>query len=111
MSPDSPEARIGRLEQLTARHAQRLDDLAHDVHELTPLVVSTTRMEGTIATLAKELGALTERVDKIAEALDTRDRAVTAERAATRRALLALTGVILAAVISGLATIVAVVVA
>jgi hypothetical protein len=39
MSPDSPEGRLGRLEQGVARLEQRVDDLATDVRVMAPLIV------------------------------------------------------------------------
>lgn len=71
MSPDSPEARLGRLETAVARLEQRTDDLATDVRTLAPLVVAvaevklaTSHIESEARTTKQSIDALHTRFDK-----------------------------------------------
>lgn len=61
MSPDSPDARIGRLEQQVARLEQRVEDLSSDVRALMPLVIAHAEMRVVMDHMKTELGqAVTE---------------------------------------------------
>lgn len=94
------EARVERL-------GQHVEDLDEDVRGLAPLGVLTARIEERMAALegdVRELGVL---VAGLRQALEDRDRSATQERRAVRVALIGLTGVILAALISGIAAVLA----
>jgi hypothetical protein len=83
--PDSVEGRLLQVEEKTARLGQRVEDIAQSVGQVVPLI--------------RELGEVA--------VLEDRDQQATDERRAVRIALIALTGVIFAALIAAVATIVA----
>ena len=93
------EARMRQVESDLAVMRQRVDDVARDVSELQPMVVELTKIDARLAGVEVNVG-------KIAMALEDRDTRATEERKAMRTALLTLTGVIAAAMISGIASVV-----
>jgi chromosome segregation ATPase len=114
MSPDSMETRVGRLEQQEARHSQRLQDLVAEVHNIgaeVRLIASTNvavaRLESSVASLHADNANLKRDMDELARALDDRDQRASDERRAVRVAMISLTAVIAAALIAGIATIIA----
>jgi outer membrane murein-binding lipoprotein Lpp len=108
MSPDSPESRIGRLEQHVARLEQRVDDLSTDVRTLAPLVIAHAEMRVVLdnmqvqltaavveaQTARKELGQLRTHLEERAEVQRKERRA---DRWALVMALIASGGLIVAA--------------
>jgi outer membrane murein-binding lipoprotein Lpp len=70
MSPDSPEARLGRLETAVARLEQRTDDLSTDVRTLTPLIVQVAEIKITMAQVQAEAHSTNEAVGRIVARMD-----------------------------------------
>lgn len=108
------EPRVGLLEQDAARHAQRLQDLVAEVHTIgaeVRLIASTNiavaRLEASVANLHADNASLRRDMDDISTALDDRDKRASEERRAVRIAMISLTGVITAALIAGIAAIIA----
>jgi regulator of replication initiation timing len=54
--PDSPETRIGRLEQLVARLEQRVEDQARAIEALKPLAAGQAAMQVDLARMQSHLG-------------------------------------------------------
>jgi hypothetical protein len=121
VSPDSPEARLGRLETAVARLEQRTDDLATDVRTLAPLVVAVAEVKLTISQVQREQTDVHRAVEAISQRLDqeARDRAAerekrtqgdkerrTEERRDSRNFRRTLIGIGIAAVLSPVATLV-----
>lgn len=107
MSPNSPETRIGTLEQNHARLEQRVTDLAEDMRALAPVRESMARSGAELEALARDVATVKKSVAEIDANLKNRDNAATSERQATRRALIALTAAIMAALIAGIFTVIA----
>jgi chromosome segregation ATPase len=83
MSPDSPESRIGRLEQTMAALKQQVDDIADDVRMFYPLVAGQDVIRERLDRLARDLEAVTHAVADLRHTMeaDKRDRErVRAER-------------------------------
>jgi chromosome segregation ATPase len=76
MSPDSPESRIGRLEQTRAALKQQVDDIADDVRMFYPLVAGQDVIRERLDRLARDLEAVTHAVADLRHTMeaDKRDR-------------------------------------
>lgn len=114
MSPDSPEARLGRLETAVARLEQRTDDLSTDVRTLTPLIVEVAKIQVGMAQIQVELHATAQAVAEVPRRLDREaearrkgqeERAVNEQRD-SRNFKRTMIGVGIAAVLSPLGTLV-----
>lgn len=92
--------RVAALERETYRLDVVTKELDGEVAELMPLLRGFATLQGSYDGLLRELEA-------IRGTLNDRDRVATEERRAIRLALIALTGVILAALIAAAATIIA----
>lgn len=108
MTPDAAnlEPRVRDLEQSLAVLRSQVSAVAEDVHTLTPLVIATTELRGSIHGLKNDLAATRLEVTRVKDALDERDKASTDERKAVRVALISLTGTIAAALIAGIVAVI-----
>jgi uncharacterized protein YoxC len=70
MSPDSVEARLGRMETAVARLEQRTDDLATDVRTLAPLVVAVAEVKLAITHVESESRGTRAAIDGVHRRLD-----------------------------------------
>jgi seryl-tRNA synthetase len=101
VTPDSSqESRLLRVERELAALKQEVTDLSREVLSLSPLTVAVARVEGQIGNLVRE-------VKDIQDQLDTRDQRASDERRSLKVALISLTGVIGAALIGGIAAVIA----
>lgn len=106
MVPESVEGRIGRLEQKAAALEQRVTDLGSQVTALSQLPREMERVIGQIQSVRDDVRDLGDGVRSIRASLESRDKQTTDERRSLRIALITLTGVIIAALIAAVATIV-----
>lgn len=108
MSPDSPEARLGRLETAVARLEQRTDDLATDVRTLAPLVVAVAEVKIAISHVEAESRSLRTLIEGINRKMDedTKERIErqTAANRDSRNFRNTMIGVGVAAILSPLGT-------
>lgn len=114
MSPDSPEARLGRLETAVARLEQRTDGLSTDVRTLTPLVVAVAEIKLTIVQIQGDMRSTNGAMDGIVNRMDREaearrkgqeERAMNEQRD-SRNFKRTLIGVGIAAVLSPLGTLI-----
>lgn len=101
------DGRLTAVERKAFEHGVTLDELDRDLHELLPLVRSVDRLQGSYDGLRGELAAARESIGGIRKSLDDRDQRATDERRAVKVALIALTGVILSALVAAAVTLVA----
>lgn len=85
---------------------ERVRGIAQDVEALNELRQTVARLDERMSGVETNVKATRETIGKVRDAIEERDKAATDERKATRTALLGLTGVIVAALISGVAAIV-----
>jgi uncharacterized coiled-coil protein SlyX len=118
MNPIDLDMRVGALEQSAARIEQRVDDLSTTVRTFAPTVVTIARIEEAMKSLYNDLHACSLSVDAVKTALaqDRNDRQQTeeerrksarSESRSLRLALIGLSGVILAALITAVASLIA----
>jgi uncharacterized coiled-coil protein SlyX len=100
VSPDTLESRVLRLEREAAALKQEVTDLSREVISLSPLTVAVARVEGQVTNLVND-------VHDIQGQLKDRDKRASEERRSLKVALISLTGVITAALIGGLAAVIA----
>lgn len=72
MSPDSPEARLGRLETAVARLEQRTDDLSTDVRTLAPLIVEVAKIQVAMSQIQVEARSTHQAVDDLKRSIEKR---------------------------------------
>ena len=114
MSPDSPEARLGRLETAVARLEQRTDDLSTDVRALTPLIVEVAKIQVAMGQIQMETRSTASSVVEVVHRMDReaeerrkgQEERVVNERRDSRNFKRTLIGVGVAAVLSPLGTLV-----
>lgn len=63
MNPDSPETRIGRLEQKVAKLEQRVDDHEIDVRAFAPMTASHAVLTEQMVTVQRHLQSIVSRMD------------------------------------------------
>lgn len=97
MNPDTPEARISRLERDVALISQRLEDLRGRVTDLAMTAATITRIEVTAAQLQSE-------VINIRRELADRDKEASADRRSTRAAIWGMTSAIIATIVGAVVT-------
>jgi uncharacterized protein YaaN involved in tellurite resistance len=85
MSPDSPEGRLGRLEQGVARLEQRVDDLATDVRVMAPLIVQMAEQKLAMQHLQTEVHECSTSVETLRKDLAEAQALREQQRAAERR--------------------------
>lgn len=95
------------MERELAGHAERLRNLEADVAILPDLRVAVARVEDGVAAAAAAAAGARESIGQVRTALEQRDKTASEERRSVRVALIALTGVIAAAIIGGAATVLA----
>lgn len=69
MSPDSPESRIGRLEQTVAALKQQVDDIAEDVRVFYPLVAGQEVMREKLERMSQDLSAQTDALGELKQVI------------------------------------------
>jgi hypothetical protein len=103
MSPDSPEARLGRLETAVARLEQRTDDLSTDVRTLTPLIVAVAEVKITVSQIQLDGASTRAAVEALKTSIDQRQMDASRDSKNFRRTLV---GIGIAAVLSPVGTLV-----
>ena len=98
MTPDSPESRIGRLEIAHATLSQRVEDMAGDLKDLSPLHTATARMEEHISSLRVEVRGVVTNVEGLKTSMESREDEARKERRGTRIAAYTLAGTIVTAI-------------
>lgn len=63
MNPDTPETRIGRLEQAVARIEQRVDDHEVDVRAFAPMIASHAVLTEQMMNVQRQLQGVISRMD------------------------------------------------
>lgn len=101
------DARLQRLEERQAATTQRLITLEREVAVLNALPVAVARVEGAVADVRGDVVDLGSALNAVRVSIDDRELQTSEERRSLRIALIALSGVILAALIAAAATIVA----
>ncbi len=101
------DARLQRLEERQAATHQRLTTLEREVEILNALPVAVARLEGGLVDVRDDVRDLCTAMAAIRLSIDDRELQTSEERRSLRIALIALSGVILAALIAAAATIVA----
>jgi uncharacterized protein YlxW (UPF0749 family) len=107
VNPVDIDTRVGKLEQDAARLQQRVEDLSNTMRTFAPMVVTMTRLEESVKGLHDDVSACTTSVSQIRNAIDDRERRYSQERRSLRIALIGLSGVIFAALISAAGTLLA----
>jgi hypothetical protein len=105
--PDSVEGRLLQVEEKTARLGQRVEDIAQSVGQVVPLIRELGEVAVELRAVNKDVLECRDEIATVRRSLEDRDQQATDERRAVRIALIALTGVIFAALIAAVATIVA----
>jgi C4-dicarboxylate-specific signal transduction histidine kinase len=112
MSPDSIEARLGRLEVGLATVRQRVDDLAKDMSELEHIPVDLSEMRGSIERVGERLDQLTGASEHVRRRLREREETEHALRikqledaARNRKAMWGGIGAVVASALATVATV------
>lgn len=94
------------VEREVAELTTMLDNVREDVAALAPVVELATRLDVRMGNVETGIERTAKTIGAIRTALEDRDKQATDERKSVRIALIGLTGVILAALIAAVATIV-----
>lgn len=117
MVPDSPESRIGRLEQNMATVQQKVRDLSHDVETLAPVQMAVVEMRSDLRHARDEIAGVRDVIiDDRRAAKETnegltkelkamRDERVESDRASSRQLRNAAVAIVVA-IISAVGTII-----
>lgn len=111
MTNDDLEKRIGRLELDMAGVKQRVDDLRSDVRELTPLLVTVAEIKLSMGRMQTDIHDVVESVGELKRQGRQQNEDALKDSRQWRRALILGSFTVLAALITAVASILAVVVA
>lgn len=102
---DSPEQRIGNLEQTVAGLKQRVEDLGVQVAAVPAVIVNVAELKLSVSHIQADLRDMTGELSGLNKMLDKRQEAALNDSRSWRRALILGSFTVLAAVIGATATV------